>query len=359
MKKNILFIAAYPTVDKQKEGMFQRIKAIDTEFDSYSRTYLSISYTAYWQKEETVIGNVKIICVNWFLYFTYIRRIIKEAYYIYVHSLYNFKFLIGMPMNGKNLTLDLHGTVPEELEFYGKKFKSLFYNKIERIACKHVTNLICVSYAMADYYKKKRKLNHEIKYVIKPIYPINSISKPQTDDIDFLRKSLSIKDTNVVFVYSGNLQKWQNFELMVQCIQAMNNPNYKFIIMTQEIEKAKEVIFALPNSYSIIVKSVQPKDLGLYYTIAHYGFILRDDIILNRVAAPTKLIEYLSYGLIPIVKTINIGDSVRMRYEYISYHDDLNNLPLRKSVTNENIALSVLKQNKENNIPHILSSFHK
>ena len=358
MTKTILFIAEYPITEKQKEGMFQRIKAIDKEFEAYNRTYLSISYTSHWEKKETIIENVKIMYVNWFLHFAHICKIIRENHYIYVHSLYNFKFLLGTPLKGKNLTLDVHGTVPEELKFYGKKLKSLFYNEVERIACKQVTNLISVSYAMADYYKGKRKLNEKVNSIIKPIYPINSIYEPEVCDVDSLRKSLKIKDTNVVFVYSGNLQKWQNFDLMIQCIKEMNNPNYRFIILTQEVEKANEFVSNLPNSSSIIVRSVLPKDLSLYYAIAHYGFILRDDIILNRVAAPTKLIEYLSYGLIPLVKTINIGDSIRMGYEYISYQDGLNNLTCRKSIRNKNIAESVIKQNTENNIPHILFSHH-
>ena len=358
MKKSILFIATYPVAEKQKEGMFQRIKAIDTEFEAYNRTYLSISYTSHWKKKETIYGNVKIIYVNWFLHFAHICKIIREKHYIYIHSLYNSKFIIGIPLKGKNITLDLHGSVPEELEYYDKKLKSLLYNEFERIACKYVTNLICVSYAMADYYKRKRKLDKKVNIVIKPIYPINSISQPEVCEVDSLRKSLNIKDTNIVFMYSGNLQKWQNFDLMMQCIKGMNNPNYRFIILTQEVEKANEFVSNLPNSDSIIVKSVLPKDLSLYYTIAHYGFILRDDIILNRVAAPTKLIEYLSYGLIPIVKTINIGDSIKMGYEYISYQDELSNLTCRKSIINENIAKSVIKLNAENNIPHILFSQH-
>ena len=83
---------------------------------------------------------------------------------------------------------------------------------------------------------------------------------------------------------------------------------------------------------------------------------MRDDIVLNRVAAPTKLIEYLSYGLIPIVKTINIGDSVKMGYEYILYNEDLNGLSAKKSDKNEEVAAAVLRLSAENNIPQILFS---
>ena len=142
--------------------MFQRIKAIDAEFEAYNRTYLSISLVSHKSKTEEIIGYVRIVYVNWFIHFVFISNMIKSADYIYVHSLYNFKFLIGASLKGKNITLDLHGSVPEELEFYGEKLKSLFYNEVERVAYKHVTNLIAVSYAMVDYNRKKRKLNERL-----------------------------------------------------------------------------------------------------------------------------------------------------------------------------------------------------
>lgn len=82
MTKNILFIAAYPTVDKQKEGMFQRIKAIDAEFEAYNRTYLSISLVSHKSKTEEIIGNVRIVYVNWFIHFVFISKMIKSADYI-------------------------------------------------------------------------------------------------------------------------------------------------------------------------------------------------------------------------------------------------------------------------------------
>ena len=54
----------------------------------------------------------------------------------------------------------------------------------------------------------------------------------------------------------------KNFELMIQCIRAMNNPNYRFIIMTQEEERANEIVSKLPNSDSCRSKKCIKKDLN-------------------------------------------------------------------------------------------------
>ncbi|DAB11228.1 TPA: hypothetical protein CPT98_01885 [Candidatus Gastranaerophilales bacterium HUM_19] len=46
---------------------------------------------------------------------------------------------------------------------------------------------------------------------------------------------------------------------------------------------------------------------------------MRDDIIVNRVACPTKIIDYLEYGIIPIISCPEIGDFNKMGYSYIHY----------------------------------------
>ena len=43
--------------------------------------------------------------------------------------------------------------------------------------------------------------------------------------------------------------------------------------------------------------------------------------MVNRVACPTKLVEYLAAGILPILNTPNIGDFVRDGMAYISLED--------------------------------------
>ena len=70
--------------------------------------------------------------------------------------------------------------------------------------------------------------------------------------------------------------------------------------------------------------SLLPKDLDSYYKDADYGLILREDCLVNNVAFPTKLIDYISNGIIPIVDTKNIGDFNELGLQVINYHDEIN-----------------------------------
>jgi hypothetical protein len=61
--------------------------------------------------------------------------------------------------------------------------------------------------------------------------------------------------------------------------------------------------------------------LAAEYSAADFGFIVRDKSPVNGVACPTKLIEYLCYGVIPIVELVEIGDFAAYGYEYVSLAD--------------------------------------
>ena len=61
-----------------------------------------------------------------------------------------------------------------------------------------------------------------------------------------------------------------------------------------------------------------------YYMKNDCGVVLRNDNIVNRVACPTKLIDYLQYGLIPIVLSPHIGDFYNLGYKYIEYDEIIN-----------------------------------
>uniref|UniRef100_UPI0040266C07 hypothetical protein n=1 Tax=Phocaeicola vulgatus TaxID=821 RepID=UPI0040266C07 len=63
-----------------------------------------------------------------------------------------------------------------------------------------------------------------------------------------------------------------------------------------------------------------------YYLKNDCGVVLRKDNIVNRVACPTKLIDYLQYGLIPIVLSPHIGDFYNLGYKYIEHDEIMNHL---------------------------------
>lgn len=57
--------------------------------------------------------------------------------------------------------------------------------------------------------------------------------------------------------------------------------------------------------------------LAQTYLRSDLGFVLRDDVAVNRVSCPTKLSEYLWFGVVPVVKSPAIGDFERLGFEYV------------------------------------------
>ena len=344
--KKLVIISNYPNSDEIKDGMMQRVANIDDYLLDYDRSYLQIgiknNFRKYVKNEKRNMTKYKF---NFLIHYFSILRILIKSDTIYVHSIYNFLRLIPflLFLNKKNIILDFHGVVPEELEFMNKKFKSFIYNIVEKIAVSYSKHIIFVTESMENYIANKYKLNNYKSYILN-IFSKNVFRTANTDELDSLRDKYNINEDDVVFIYSGNTQKWQNIDLMLSCISKFKNvKNYKFIILTGEIEIIKNKLeeFSLLDQNNIIIDTVSPEELGNFYTIAHYGFVLRDEHILNSVANPTKLVEYMWYGIIPIVKFEDLGDYSNLGYEYIKYenlHGTMNNL---KSKTNDEIIKNI------------------
>lgn len=69
--------------------------------------------------------------------------------------------------------------------------------------------------------------------------------------------------------------------------------------MTKEQAEAKEIL----DQHQVLnyeVKFVKLDDLDKELSRYEYGFLLREEHIVNRVSTPTKMNSYLSVGLIPI-----------------------------------------------------------
>ncbi|MGL4992294.1 MAG: glycosyltransferase [Sarcina sp.] len=345
---DIAFIAHYPVDEKLKDGMFQRVKNIDGIFEDKKRLYLEISYKKNLKPTFIERKNLKIIRLNYFLHRKQINNYITNSKKIYIHSIYNFKKIDFLDFSNKEVILDAHGIVPEEQKFMGAKLKGYYMKYIERKLIKNINTLVVVTENMKKWYEKE----YDIKKTI--VYPI--ISKNVFRDVDRsnnICNDLGIGENDIVFLYSGNCQKWQNIDLMVERIKELKNPNYKFIILTGEVNKFNNY-FREINNENIIVKSVLPNELAEYYSIANYGFLLRDQHILNEVACPTKMLEYLYYGIVPIVKSEKIGDFNELEYEYI-FLDDINKeIKQVKSTINIDIAKNMINNYELKKLTHLL-----
>lgn len=348
--KNIVIVGSYPNDSNIMDGMIQRIKAIDNIFENEERSYFTLSFKKYFQKKQIIVNDQ--LCVfnaNVFFNYFFVLRGLRNSEFIYCHSLYNFITLIlFLPFIKTKIVLDVHGVVPEELKMSGNIFKSFIYSCCEIIAFKKIKTAICVTNSMIQYYKSKYS-NFKGKFINFSIFPdtIKSFNSHHLES-----RVEPCLNEKVVIIYSGNSQKWQNVDLMFNSIRN-GCENYEYIILTGEPLIFNKLLeqYCL-SKFDIKVRSVLPQELASYYQRAHYGFILRDDSIVNKVANPTKLIEYMSYGIMPIVLNENIGDFLQYKYEYLKLDHFNAELKPFKSYKNISIAKNIKVENESFDFIH-------
>jgi hypothetical protein len=343
----ILFIAPFPDEQNSKEGMLQRIWAIDQLFSSEERLYLDISFTKnFLYTKATIASKAKGYRLNYFLHFPIIFFLFWRWEVVYCHSVLNYlKIALLAGLTEKKVVLDMHGIVPEEKLVERRQLLSFFYSCAEKLAFRATSLAVHVSKQMKAHYIKKYPA-YKGKHIIYAIIPAH-LRNPELQK-PILNSETRTNSNKVVIIYSGNTQIWQNIELMLRVIKKNNQPQLRYLILTGEPAEMRSMInkFDL-TEHKIEVKSVAPEQLFGHYQKAHYGFILRDDIPINRVANPTKMIEYLNYGIIPIVNSPNIGDFLEMNYEFVNYEHSFQDLPAVKSEKNMQIAKDVINMSNE------------
>ena len=359
MSDDIFIVAQYPNDQNIKDGMIQRIKAIDDLLVDRQRTYvnLALKNPIYKKVKHSVL--ITEIFINPILPFFIIFNFLLKAKTIYIHSIHPVKFflygLLFINKNKQNIILDAHGVVPEELQLYGMEFKYKYMLIVEKYLFKKLNYCICVSTMMIKHFQT-RYPDLDIKYEL--LFTSELLLEPDKSAKDNLIKELKISSADSVFIYSGNAQLWQNIPLMMNCIQDLNkNPNLKIIILSGEAEIFKDWIKDNKmDEHNIIIRSVLPSELSIYYSIAHYGFVLRDDILINRVANPTKMLEYLQFGIIPIVLSPFIGDYFHFGYDFVCILDlNIAAITPKKSVKNIKIANTITNKKMNFNIKKILN----
>lgn len=309
----LLFLADEPAAATERDGMAQRIRWIDEQFSESPRVLLRISLKSHLHRRREVLSPVlSIETLNLFLHFSHLLRLVKRSQFVYVHSCGH--ALRGLPLYflGIRVITDMHGVVPEEMRLSGQRWLSRILSLTERIVVKRSAALVFVSQAMRRHFEVKYRRPLDRSYVI----PILTKGGPNPS---------SARDPRTV-IYAGGLQPWQRIDQMLDAVVAAEG-RFRFLFLTGEPEKLK-MLLQKRAIREVEVDSVPGERVPQYLQRASLGFILRDDSIINRVACPTKLIEYLRSGVIPIVEQPLIGDFCELGYGYILLRDFVRgNLP--------------------------------
>ncbi len=306
--------------DKKLDGFYKRVQQVDEDvLNGYTKIYLDhtqlgnrrFSIERYDDEHITVTFNsfndIHIQCV---------KKIIEAIRRVYIHSVHmlmpdimNYHLLEVLFDENNKTILDLHGAVPEELKEFDTKSRSETAEFIEEIALDLADRIICMSDAMGTYYSSKYGIdtNKMITMTILPFKGISGSSEPKTPH------------DPLTVVYAGGIQKWQNIDLIKESVKK-NQKKYRFKIFTHDSEKLKNDWSDIQNE-DLLIGSRNNDEIYAEYEDCDFGYLLRDDTVVNRVALPTKMMEYLRYGIIPILKTDRIGNLKEYGLNYVSLQD--------------------------------------
>lgn len=345
----LLFLAPYPTPENIKDGMISRVDAIDRFVGNIPRTYLEVSPFRFRRKEVRLLGQVTVYRLNAILHFALIARLMFGAERIYSHSIHGFVCSWQwLPRVKATVILDVHGVVPEEVRFFSRfSFRHPYYSLVEKIAVGRANHIIFVTHAMKRHFQKKYPKMGGRQHVYS-IYPHSLLGRriERADD-----------DGRVNVIYSGGIAAWQNIDLMLDTIKANIAPRIKYTLLVSDKKYMLDKMSKRGISPSDVeVDSVPPDRLAQYYSKADYAFVLRDDHVVNRVANPTKIVEYLSYGIVPVVLSPKIGDYEDRGYEFLPLEDFNTRIPkpAGPNLKNKEIAQQLMKENAEFDFKSIL-----
>lgn len=315
-KKVLLFMAPYFSRERLADGYFQRVQAIDRMIpEDHLRIYASwldadsengLPQVCIWDDAHIEIRYPHPDPIN----DERIHQIARRAEVVYHHSITFANELVTRDTEIRK-AFDMHGAYPEELRMYGRDAQAAIDEQQEKLAMEYGQCLICVTQSMACHLAQKYgKIPEHV--IILPIF-----------DEDKLHRCMSLKKTQSpksTVVYAGGMQKWQNVEKMQEAIH-WTEGKFQFRIFTPEpdIFWKKWKYARKPREIQVCKKS--PDAVVAAYAMCTYGFLLREDIVVNSVACPTKLVEYLAAGIIPILDSPNIGDFVQDGMKYVSLSD--------------------------------------
>jgi len=310
----ILFVGPVPTARNERDGMVQRVSAIDQVFSGTARVLIEPSLRRHLRliPRREVRGELTVYWLNSVLHFPLVLLLTVRSQFIYVHSVYMSLLVLPIYLTQKVVT-DLHGAVPEELQSMGHKILGLLYQLVERLVIHRSVSCVYVTQAMAEHVKHKYQSSH--KYYVIPIFQNTAAAH-----LDAYERLGSWQKQPYSVVYSGGVQKWQCVDSMLAAVSKA--PVFLDFIFLSGSES--HLLFLIRRQHletRVQVKSVPQSEIGEYYLHASMGFMLRESSVINRVACPTKLSEYLSWGVVPIVMAPDIGDFGREGYKYVTLED--------------------------------------
>ena len=208
---------------------------------------------------------------------------------------------------------DFRGAVPEEIAYCEPGIrgyiKSRVFNKIEKIITGGATRLNAVTTELSKYLFEKYGKAAD---TVIPCCSERTASFSE-NEIHEIRRELGFRPEELVFIYSGGLGRWQMFTETVQLFSkvAQMEQSARLLVLSPDASAAVRLMKGKIHDDRYAVRSVPQKDVARYIAACDFGFLLRDDTIVNNVAFPIKFAEYAGAGL-PVITTKGVREIARI-----------------------------------------------
>ncbi|WP_312326633.1 glycosyltransferase [Stenotrophomonas sp.] len=328
--RGTVFFGGYFYPEREKDGYFQRIQMVDRLVADGWRLYVE---TADLVGRGSVIDRPqpKVIVIRpiggrakkallWAIILAFVVRSRK----IYFHSVLRMTgpgvaSLLKLPF--VRSVVDIHGVVPEEFRMHHDYFNAVKYERLEEVAFANAGRVVVVSGVMQKYLERKYQNHVPPQFVHFPMFP---------SFVPFLGEKDNPKP---IAVYAGGLHKWQQPEKTLRSMIAAQEHCTSYFL-SPDPETAAEIAAEIDPDNVVVFDSMSHDALMRFYRKCDFGYILREDSIVNNVACPTKIVEYLANGIVPIIDSDQIGDFSDLGMLSIAV-DDFNagNIPDRATIT--------------------------
>lgn len=346
--KGVVFLGGYPYPERENDGYFQRIKAIDLLFQDRYRVYVESGEPFAHGKlfdrpaKKVIVLRYSGTNFNKLKCFLIVCALVIRTRCLYSHSVLRIneglnKLLFKIPFVKK--VIDIHGVVPEEFRMYNDFYSARIYESLEKLAISNSNMIISVTNSMKLYLQNKYRELFTGKSIVLPIF---SSTRTYADDKSYF-------SSKPIVVYAGGTHKWQQIPKMVNSILKTTD-YYSFKIFCPNVTDMKDLFKVDLNELTDLeISSKDQNELFKIYESCHFGLVLREDVVVNNVACPTKLIEYIAMGIVPILDSPNLGDFKSLNIKYVSLEDfEKNNIPneeRRNEMAQHNFKLlSILKE---------------
>ncbi len=314
----VLTMDTDPVTGDEKDGYVQRVIAIDRAIEDRERVYLKMV--------EARDGRPALVHLGrgiWRIEIAHgceigeavLASLLATGAPVYSQSLVGIDPPVIrrlLPSRTGPFVMDMHGSVPEEFALYQNHHLAQKYARHEIWAAEEADHIVCVTEAMATHFETKLGVPRA-RMIVCPIF-LHARSEPRVERAYHDRPRV---------IYAGGTQRWQMIPELAALV-AETHKQVDWVLFTPDVDGLAAALATegvAPDGAALTLGSATQAQVFATYPRCDFGLLLREDCVVNRVACPTKLVEYLRFGVIPVLSTSEVGDFVALGMRWVSAAD--------------------------------------